>query len=336
MTNKTLAIHQYFPDASRLILGTMNLGAWDESPITTEDINQAFDLVTEAIDLGINVIDLADIYTYGKSEKIIGELFKRERSLRHHLILQSKVGIKLPPINTSTKITKQYDLSADWICESVNNSIKRLHNQNLDILFLHRPDPLLELEPMMQALSTLHEQGKFEYLAVSNMHAGQIAWLQSATSIPIIANQLEMSLEKAGFVEDGITTNMSENKQYGFPRGTLEFSQQAGIQLQAWGALSQGLFGRDEVATDKLAYSEEKLRAINTTRELIQTLSKEYEVENNAIVLAWLLRHPSGIQPVLGTSKSSRLKALSQATNIQLSKEHWYAIFEASRGQEVP
>lgn len=334
MTKNTLAIHQYFPDASRLILGTMNLGAWDDSPVTTEDINQAFDLVTQAIELGINVIDLADIYTYGKSEKIIGELFKRERSLRHHLILQSKVGIKLPPLNTPIKHTKHYDLSADWISESVDNSIKRLHNQNLDILFLHRPDPLLELEPMMEALSKLHEQGKFEYLAVSNMHAGQLAWLQSATSIPIIANQLEMSLEKAGFVEDGITTNMDENNQHGFPRGTLEFCQQAGIQLQAWGALSQGLYSGDEI--DEKTYTEDKLTAIKTTRELTQTLAQEYGVDKNAIILAWLLRHPSGIQPVLGTSKSSRLKGLSQAMNIELSREHWYALFEASRGQEVP
>lgn len=334
MTIKTLAIQKYYPDASRLILGTMNLGAWDNSPVTTDDINQAFDLVTQAIELGINVIDLADIYTYGKSEKIIGELFKRERSLRHHLVLQSKVGIKLPPMSDTINATKQYDLSAEWISQSVNNSIKRLHNQNLDILFLHRPDPLLELAPMAEALTKLHDQGKFEYLAVSNMHAGQIAWLQSAISIPIIANQLEMSLEKAGFVEDGITTNMTENSHHGFPRGTLEFCQQAGIQLQAWGALAQGLYSSD-VAINK-ALPNDKIKAIENTRKLAQTLAKEYEVDNNAIVLAWLLRHPCGIQPVLGTSKSARLKQLAQATDIALSREHWYALFETSRGQEVP
>jgi predicted oxidoreductase len=201
----TLPIHQYIPEASRLILGCMNLGGgWNNNPVSGADIDQAFDLVSKALELGINVIDLADIYTFGKAEKTIGELFKRERSLRHHLILQSKVGIKLTP----TFDLCHYDLSGDWITESVNASIKRLHDNNLDVLFLHRPDPLMQLEETANALMKLYEQGKFEYLAVSNMHAGQVAYLQSALNVPIIANQLEMSLSSFDFVEDGITTNM--------------------------------------------------------------------------------------------------------------------------------
>jgi predicted oxidoreductase len=319
----TLPINQYFPDASRLILGTMNIGGWDQEPINKDHINGAFDLVTTAVENGINIIDLADIYTFGKSEKTIGELFKRERSLRHHLILQSKVGIKLTP----TVDIKHYDLSGDWITESVNNSIKRLHDNNLDILFLHRPDPLMRLEDTANALTKLHEQGKFEYLAVSNMHAGQIAYLQSALNIPIIANQLEMSLASSDFVEDGMTTNMSINANNGFPRGTLEYCQQAGVQLQAWGCMAQGLYSKDK--TD----GTEQVKA---TRKLVAQYAAEYEVDENAIVLAWLMRHPSMIQPVLGTSNNKRLEQLCAATKINLTREQWYGLLEAKRGQEVP
>ena len=320
----TLPIHQYFPDASQLILGTMHLGGgWNSNPVSGQDIDQAFDLVSRAIESGINVIDMADIYTFGKSEQTIGELFKRERSLRHHLILQSKVGIKLTP----TFDVKQYDLSGDWITSSVNASIKRLHDNNLDILFLHRPDPLMQLDDTANALLKLHEQGKFEYLAVSNMHAGQIAWLQSALNIPIIANQLEMSLASSDFVEDGITTNMAQNAQNGFPRGTLEYCHQAGVQLQAWGAMAQGLYSSEGEHDDK---------NVMATRALVAKYAEEFAVDANAIVLAWLMQHPSNIQPVLGTTNPERLALATKALDIKLTREQWYLLFETRRGIEVP
>lgn len=320
----TLPIHHYYPEASRLILGTMNLGGpWNAEPVASKDINQALDLVTTALEVGINVIDLADIYTFGKAEKTMGELFKRERSLRHHLILQSKVGVKLTP----TFSTNQYDLSGDWITASVNASIKRLHDNNLDILFLHRPDPLMQLDETANALTKLHEQGKFEYLAVSNMHAGQIAYLQSALTIPIIANQLEMSLASYDFVEDAITVNMPINANSGFPRGTLEYCQQAGVQLQAWGPMAQGRFVQT-LETDN--------KNVDVTAKLVQRLANEYSVDANAIVLAWLMRHPANIQPVIGTTNAQRLSDAQKAIDVHLTREQWYLLFESIRGQRVP
>lgn len=320
----TLPIHQYIPEASRLVLGCMNIGGgWNSNPVSGADIDQAFDLVSKALELGINVIDLADIYTFGKAEKTIGELFKRERSLRHHLVLQSKIGIKLTP----TFDISHYDLSGDWITESVNASIKRLHDNNLDVLFLHRPDPLMQLDETANALLKLYEQGKFEYLAVSNMHAGQVAYLQSAIQVPIIANQLEMSLSSFDFVEDGITTNMPINANNGFPRGTLEYCQQAGIQLQAWGSMAQGRFASEEISD---------CHKTEATRKIVQQLAKEYGVDANAIVLAWLLRHPAQIQPVIGTTNSERLASACKALDVQLTREQWYLLFQSIRGQSVP
>lgn len=319
-----LPIHQYIPDASQLILGCMHFGgAWDDTPVASADIKQALNVVTKAVELGINVIDLADIYTYGKAEQTFGELFKRERSLRNHLILQSKVGIKLTPAHPLC----HYDLSGDWISKAVNDSIKRLHDNNLDILFLHRPDPLMQLEDTANALNKLYEQGKFEYLAVSNMHAGQIAYLQSALPMPIIANQLEMSLASYDFVEDGITTNMKINANNGFPRGTLEYCQQAGVQLQAWGAVAQGRFaGAQPLSCEKMI----------ATQQLLEQLAAEYQVDVNAIVVAWLLRHPANIQPVIGTTNPERLESINKALSVSLTKLQWYHLFETVRGERVP
>ena len=319
-----LPIHHYYPHASRMILGTMNLGGgWNSNSVTNKDINQAYDLVTKALELGTNVIDLADIYTYGKAETTIGELLKKERALRHHVILQSKVGIRIPP---SVDVC-HYDLSGQWITQAVNESIKRLQDNTLDILFLHRPDPLMQLHDTANALLKLHEQGKFEYLAVSNMHAGQVAYLQSALNVPIIANQLEMSLASYDFVEDAITVNMPINANSGFPRGTMEYCQQAGIQLQAWGAMAQGRFAGNCVANDK---------NIETSSALVAKLAQEYNVDTSAIVLAWLMRHPANIQPVLGTTNVKRLANAHEALNIQLSQQQWYHLLEAIRGQSVP
>lgn len=320
----TLPIHQYYPEASQLILGTSHLGGGSNSnPLSGADINQAFDLISTALENNINVIDLADIYAFGKSEQTMGELFKRERSLRHHLILQSKVGIKLAGEQT----VQQYDLSGDWITKAVNASIKRLHDNNLDILFLHRPDPLMQLDDTANALMKLYEQGKFEYLAVSNMHAGQMAWLQSAIDVPIIANQLEMSLSASAFVEDGITTNMAQNSSYGFPRGTLEYCQQSATQLQAWGAMSQGLYANNDAVDNP---------NVMATRKVVAQLAQQYNVDANAIVLSWLLQHPSNMQAVIGTTNAERLAAASKATQVKLTREQWYLLFTTNRGQQIP
>lgn len=319
----SFALERFFPDASRLILGTMHLGgSWDQQALSTENINEAFDIVSTALEQGINVIDCADIYTHSKAEQTLGELFKRERSLRQHLIVQSKIGIRLcPQVNV-----KQYDLSSAWIQESVNASIKRLHDNPLDILFLHRPDPLMDLNDTAKALNQLFQQGKYSYLAVSNMHAGQIAYLQSALDAPIIANQLEMSLVKHEFVSEGITTNMAENASSGFPRGTLEFCLQSNIQLQAWSPIAQGSLSQDNHNEKYLAQ----------THKILVELSSEYNCDINTIVLAWLLKHPAKIQPVLGTKNPKRLKDLCKALNIELSREHWYLLLESILGKEIP
>ncbi|WP_395338054.1 aldo/keto reductase [Ningiella sp. W23] len=324
-----LPIHQHYPDASQLVFGTMNLGGgWNNNPISKADLTQAHELLETCASLGINIIDLADIYTFGKAETVIGQVFRENKSLRNRFIVQSKVGIRLGP---DVKVN-HYDLSASWVTKAVYASLERLGLDGIDILFLHRSDPLMEIEPLCEALNNLHNQNKFSALAVSNMHAGQMALIQTHIEMPLIANQLELSLAHSGFVEEGMTTNMDENASCGFPRGTLEFCQQQGVQLQAWGALAQGKYSSDSGTRG----NTEQDSHVANTQSVISRIAREYKVSSSAIVLAWLMRHPQNIQPVVGSTKASRIEEAHQALGVKLTREQWYEILQARRGGEVP
>lgn len=317
-----LAIHDYFPDASRIIYGGMNLGGgWNTNALSADDIKQTQEILEHCIARKINIIDLADIYTFGKAETVVGEVLKITPRLRDKLIIQSKIGIKLTPEHA----VKQYDLSAQWIKQATEASLSRLGIEQLDILFLHRPDPLMDVDEAGEALERMHKQGKFKYLAVSNMHAAQVAWLQAAVDFPIIANQLEMSLAHTGFIEETIMTNIPSQNNNGFARGTLEFCEQQNIQIQAWGSLAQGRFSNKSCAPEDAK-----------THKLVKQIANRTSTNPNAVVLAWLMKHPLGIQAVIGSTQTARIDACLQASKVELSREDWYALLQASRGQEIP
>lgn len=312
----TLALHQYLPDASRLIVQASSLiEDPSQTSISIDQLNHASSLLACALELGTNVINIDDIDGGALPQTLLGELFKRERSLRHHLILQLSVGTK----HACEKHVKHYDLSADYLRETVENSIKKLHNNSLDVLVLSHYDPLMNVSETAKVLNEMHAQGKFELLAVANMHAGQLAYLQSALEMPVVANQLEMSLMHHHFVEDAISTNSSTNAKCVFPRGTMEYCMQAHVQLQATNSLCTNLIDGND--------------AVN---ELVSELAERYAVRNSAIVLAWLLRHPSNIQAVIDTNTVDDLSCLHKGLEITLSREHWYQLFECARGAELP
>ena len=158
------------------------------------------------------------------------------------------------------------------------------------------------------------------------MHGHQIAYLQSALATPIVANQLEMSLAFRDWLEDGVTTNSIANRNSGYASGTLEYCLANKVQLQAWGSLGQGRYtGADALTPEDAA-----------TAALVSQLASEYETSLEAIVLAWLMRHPANIQPVLGSTNLARIEACEKANRVQLSREHWYLLLERARGLEMP
>lgn len=311
--------------ASRLVLGCMGLGGgWNDEPITEQHLAAAHAAVEAALEAGINMFDHADIYTRGKAEQVFGQVLKERPEWRERIVLQSKCGIRF----ADNGIPGRYDFSKEHILRSVDGSLKRLGVEYLDILLFHRPDPLMEPEEVAEAMLALKSAGKVRAFGVSNMSAGQIRLLQAYSKEPFIVNQLEMSLAKIGWLDQGVHVNQNAAKEDIFPEGTLEYCRLENIQIQAWGPLAQGVFsGRD--LSDQPA-------SIRETAELVQAMANEKGTTREAIILAWLMRHPAGIQPVIGTANPERIRACGEAANLTLTREEWYTLYVSSRGRALP
>ncbi|MBX2846730.1 MAG: aldo/keto reductase, partial [Acidiferrobacterales bacterium] len=177
-------------------------------------------------------------------------------------------------------------------------------------------------------LESLHDQGKVSHFGVSNMHWHQIDYIDKHLGLPIIANQLELSLANLDWLEEGLFAGNSAGKNVHSGKGTLEYCKQNGVQLQAWGCLAQGLYSGRNL--------DGQSDAVIETARLVKDISHRYEVSREAIVLAWLMRHPAGIQPVIGTTDPKRIADCCEAAKVLLSREDWYALYVSARGAELP
>jgi predicted oxidoreductase len=323
MSNYPLAKH--VNNNSPIVFGCMSLGGgWNNTPIAKQDIRLAHNVIDTALESGITIFDHADIYTFGKAEQVFGEVLQQRPELRDQITLQTKCAIRFENENAP----KRYDFSPDWITESVDNSLKRLKTQQLDILMLHRPDPLMEPEQVAHTFNTLVTSGKVKHFGVSNMQQHQMKFLSDSLNQPLVVNQVELSLSHLAWLEEGITSGNAGLPSVNYGAGTIEYCRSNSIQLQSWGCLSQGLFTGKEVSQEPIHVQE--------TAKLVTQLAGEYQVSKEAIVLAWLMRHPANIQPVIGTTNVARIKACAQATRVQLSREHWYKLWVTARGDELP
>lgn len=318
-------LQRYLPQASRIVLGCMGLGGgWDAQPLTDADVDKAQAATEAALEVGITLFDHANIYTLGKAEESFGRMFQRRPSLRQSLLLQSKCGIRF----ADAQGPKRYDLSAQHIVDSVDESLRRLQTDYLDVLILHRPDPLMQPAEVAQAWQQIKAAGKARFLGVSNMHAAQVGWLQRALGEPLVVNQLEMSLLKRDWLESSTCFNDGQGASDLAWDGTLEYAQQHGLQLQAWGALARGWFSG--------AVPADAPPAVCRAADCVQQLAQAHSVAAEAIVLAWLMQHPARIQPVVGTTDPHRIRACAQATEVVLSRAQWYQLYEVARGRELP
>lgn len=311
---------------SRLAFGCMHLcGGWKLNPITEEEIRITERLVDAALEAGITMFDHADIYANGLAEAVFGEVMKRRPQLRDRIVIQSKCGIRLP----DGQAPKRYDFSREHILRAVDGSLKRLNVEKLDLLLLHRPDVLLEPEEIAEAFDKLLAAGKVSHFGVSNMGVDQIRYLQSYLPLPLVVNQLDLSLGKLEWLDSAVTMNRRIDKTVRFPEGTIEHCRMENIQLQAWGSLAQGRFtGR------QMDLSE----AERATLELVSRMAREKETTPESIVLGWLLRHPAKIQPITGTVNPERVAACADAVRQSelMTREEWYALYNTSRGADIP
>lgn len=312
---------------SRLVLGCMSFGGnWDRTPIGQEDIRKAEQALDAALGIGITMFDHADIYTMGKAEQTFGAVLKNRPDLRDRIILQSKCGIRF----SDDTAPGRFDFSKSHILASVEGILQRLGTSYLDILLLHRPDPLMEPEEVAAAFGELKAAGKVRYFGVSNMSASQIRFLQQALPDQIAVNQLEMSLAHLHWLDQGVHVNQQAGTHVNFAEGLLEYCQLERIQVQAWSPLAQGRFsGRTLTAEPE---------QIQKTAALVGQMAASKETTPEAIVLGWLLRHPAAIQPVIGTINPQRIVACADAERQAqlMTREEWYALYVSARGEPLP
>jgi predicted oxidoreductase len=313
---------------SRLIAGCMGLGGgWaPETLLNADHEKQARDFIDTALDLGIDFFDHANIYARGRAEDVFGRVLKERPSLRDRIVLQSKVGIRWADEPSGTP--QRFDFSYEHIVEATDAILRRLQTDHLDILLLHRPDVLLEGEEVARAFARLKQDGKVRYFGVSNQNRFMIEYVQHFLPDPLVVNQLEMNLLHSGFAEAAISFNQESPAYPDGWEGVVEYCRLNGVGLQAWSPLARGLLTGGDLSKQSPAAKKTAL--------LVKDMASTHQVSGEAIVLAWLLRHPARIQPVLGTSRSDRLRACAESLQVKLSREEWYRLFETARGKPMP
>lgn len=272
------------------------------------------ELIDNAMDQGINFFDHADIYANGEAESIFGEAI--DPTLREKVIIQTKCAIR-PGIC--------YDFSRKHILESVEGSLKRLKTDHIDLLLLHRPDTLMEPEEVAEAFDTLERQGKVRYFGVSNQNSAQIELLNHYCGNKIIVNQLQLSIAHCDIIDSGFNVNIHNDAGINRDGGILEYCRLKGITIQAWSPFQYGMF-------EGVFLGSEKFPKLN---RLIDELAEKYHVTNNAIAIAWILRHPAKIQTIVGSTNKQRIRDISQASDVVLTREEWYSLYMAA-GKQLP
>jgi len=325
---KDIPLHHHGILSSRLAIGCMGFGgSWDEAePYTLEHMKQLEAVVDAALSIGINFFDHADIYTRGKAEHMFGELLAAKPSLREQIFIQSKCGIQL----ADEALPVRYNFSKSHIVASVDGILDRLGTDYIDLLLLHRPDPLMDPEEVAEAIELLKTSGKVKHFGVSNMHSAQIEYLRSATQEPFIVNQLHLSLAHRHFLDQGLLINRNEGGAVSFDPALMPYMQQQRIQIQAWGPLAQGRYTG--------ASRPDATEADLLTARYIEQLAQQKETSKEAILLGWLMKHPAGIQPVLGTTNAARVLACQDAERQAelMTREEWWSLYAAASGTFQP
>ena len=289
-----------------IALGCMRLTALDEQG--------AQRYVRTALDLGANFFDHADIYGGGACEELFGKAIAGIP--RDQLIIQSKCGI-VPG--------KRYDFSKEYILNAVDGILQRLGIDYLDALLLHRPDALMDPVEVAEAFATLKAAGKVNHFGVSNQNPYQMALLQKTLPMPIVANQLQLSVTNCTMITQGMEVNMATPGAVGRDGGVLDYCRLHDITIQPWSPFQYGFFEGVFIGSDKYPELNKKLDEI----------AEKYGVTATTIAVAWLLRHPANFQPIIGTMNITRLAECVKACDVQLTRQEWYDIY-LSAGNILP
>lgn len=282
------------------IIGCMRWGAWGAKYTTS----QYETIINQCLEIGLNTFDHADIYGHYTTEADFGEALRDNNSLREKINIITKCGIQMLSPNRPSHTIKSYNTSALHITKSVEQSLQNFNTDYIDTLLIHRPDILLDTDEIAKVITKLKDEGKVRKFGVSNFKVSQVELLSK--KIKIESHQLEISLTNLAAFEDGI----------------LDQCQIKKIEVQSWSPLGADLF---------IETSNRNTRILKQA----ELLAEKYNTGVIQILLAFLYRHPSGITPVIGTTKFERIRLAKEAVQIQLNREDFYKLWVASTGADV-
>jgi predicted oxidoreductase len=299
---KKISVGNGVLDVSQISLGCMRIADLSAKEADTH--------VHTALELGIDFFDHADIYAGGKAEEVFAGVLDNNPGMRDKMIIQTKCGIR----------KGFFDFSKEHILQSVEDSLKRLKTDYIDVLLLHRPDTLFEPEEVAEAFDILESKGLVKHFGVSNQNPLQIELLKKNVKQPLLFNQLQLSIMTTGMIDAGFNVNMTNSGSVVHDGGILEYSRLHDMTIQPWSPFQYGFF--EGVFLDNNKFPE--------LNEVINRLATEKEVANTAIAIAWILRHPANMQPVVGTTNAQRLRDIAKASDITLTRPEWYEIYRAA------
>lgn len=310
-----------------IALGCMHFGGdGRDVPVPAEVRQQARTAMETARELGWNLFDHADIYCRGKSESLFGDLTTELQWDRASYFIQTKCGIRFPGFPDNNDPLR-FDFSRQHILDSVHQSLQRLRTDYIDVLLLHRPDLLADPQEVMEAFDHLRSSGKVRFFGVSNFPPHLLDLFRAAGFTPV-ANQVEINLLRTSLLDASVVAQ-DRSPAPGHPAdGTLEWHRIHGVVTQAWAPLAYGYPAGRTPEWDR--------QRVSKTAGVVQTIATELNAPPEAVVLAFLLRHPAAIQPIVGSRNPQRLHAANQARHIALSREQWYRLYTAGRGQPLP
>lgn len=302
--------------SSRLAYGCWRVaGTWNPAEVTPESRAAGLRAIQAAYEAGYTLFDNADIYCAGEAERILGTALKEISGMRSRVVVATKCGIR-PGGSPHSDSPGRYDFSAEYLLSACEQSLKRLGIETIDLLMLHRPDYLADPQEIAGAFSELKDSGKVRYFGVSNFRPSLVTALQVACPMPLVVQQVEISLAKLDAFTDG----------------TLDQCLIEKLTPMAWSPLAAGLLG---AGANRLLPSQKMYRPEGFL-PAIDAVAKAHGATRTTVALAWLLKHPSKIQPIVGSIQPDRIREAVKADELELSREEWYRLLIAARGEPMP
>ena len=303
-------------EISRLAYGCMRLsGSWDRATVDDAVIGRGIEILETAVEAGYTFFDHADIYGDTACESIFGHALEKHPEWRNRLVVATKCGIRFED-EPNPGQPHRYDFSYEHILVSVDESLRRLRLGRIDLLMLHRPDFLADPAEIARAFTELRAAGKVREFGVSNFRPSLLSAVQSALPFALQANQVEIHPLRLDCFTDG----------------TLDQCLERGITPMSWSPLAQGRVGAGQEPKPDAPKREHHLAILAALDEA----AARFGCDRTAIALAWLLRHPSGIVPIVGSVKPPNIQIAAGATEIEMDRDTWYHILRAARGAKLP